>query len=131
MRSDSLVYRKNLYWATPYLSFRVTLSWLTTHSWRFINLWTMLDTKPGSMGTRKYILNVTHYGYWSSRFVHRPRFWISRILPRDVTILCLSKLHHNWRQFFVHDNHEYFEYLLGDPNYLGEEMFTMKKIGRH
>jgi hypothetical protein len=25
---------------------------------------------------------------------------------------------------------EYFEYLLGDPSYLGEEMFIMRRIGR-
>jgi hypothetical protein len=29
----------------------------------------------------------------------------------------------------MHDD-EYFEYLLGDPNYLGENMFIMKRIGR-
>jgi len=34
-------------------------------------------------------------------------------------------------KFFMHDNHEYFEYLLKDPSYLGKEMFIMKKIGRH
>jgi len=31
----------------------------------------------------------------------------------------------------MHDNQEYFEYLLGDPSYLGKEMFVMKKIGKH
>jgi hypothetical protein len=30
----------------------------------------------------------------------------------------------------VHDD-EYFEYLLGDFNYLGKEMLIMRKIGRH
>jgi hypothetical protein len=29
----------------------------------------------------------------------------------------------------VYDD-EYFEYLLGDSNHLGEEMFIMRKIGR-
>jgi hypothetical protein len=42
---------------------------------------------------QEYIINVTHYGCWSSRFVHLPRFWISKILPCDVIILCQSKLH--------------------------------------
>jgi hypothetical protein len=26
---------------------------------------------------------------------------------------------------------EYFEYLLGDPNYLGEDMFVICQLGRH
>ncbi len=30
---------------------------------------------------------------------------------------------------FLHGD-EYFEYLLGDPGYLGEEMFIMRRIGR-
>jgi hypothetical protein len=29
----------------------------------------------------------------------------------------------------MHDD-EYFKYLLGDPSYLGEKMFIVKKIGR-
>jgi hypothetical protein len=32
-------------------------------------------------------------------------------------------------QFFVHID-DYFEYLLGDPSYLGEDMFIMCMIGR-
>ncbi len=48
----------------------------------------------------------------------------------DVTILCRYKLHKNWHQFFLHGD-EYFEYLLGDLGYVGEEMFIMRRIGRH
>jgi hypothetical protein len=44
----------------------------------------------------------------------------------DVTILCQSEL----CQFFLHGD-EYFEYLVGDYGYLSEEMFIMRKIGRH
>jgi hypothetical protein len=29
----------------------------------------------------------------------------------------------------VHDD-EYLEYLLGDPNYFGKEMFIMRRLGR-
>jgi hypothetical protein len=30
----------------------------------------------------------------------------------------------------MHTN-EYFEYILGDPSYLGEDMFVMCQFGRH
>ncbi len=36
----------------------------------------------------------------------------------------------NWCQYFVHTN-EYFEYLLGDLNYMGRDLFVMCCIGRH
>jgi len=38
-------------------------------------------------------------------------------------------LYSNWREFFTH-NDDYFEFLLGDPGYVGEEMFIMRRIGR-
>jgi len=31
---------------------------------------------------------------------------------------------------FIHIN-DYFEYLLGDPRYMGEKMFIMHEIGQH
>jgi len=48
----------------------------------------------------------------------------------DVTILWHSNVYKNWRQYFMHGD-DYFEYLLGDPSYMGEEMFIMQKIGWH
>jgi len=47
----------------------------------------------------------------------------------DVNILCELNLYKNWCYFFVHIN-KYFEYLLGDPSYMGKEMFVMRKIKR-
>ncbi len=47
----------------------------------------------------------------------------------DVAILHQFELHKNWHQFFLHGD-KYFEYLLGYPGYLGEEMFIMRRIGR-
>ena len=47
----------------------------------------------------------------------------------DVNILRLSDLFKQWRAFFTH-NDEYFEYLLGDPGYVGEDMFIMRRIGQ-
>lgn len=47
----------------------------------------------------------------------------------DVNILRNSEFHKNWRDFFtVRD--DYFEYLLGDPGYVGEEQYIMRRIGR-
>ncbi|XXQ39249.1 DDE superfamily endonuclease [Plasmodiophora brassicae] len=44
----------------------------------------------------------------------------------DVNCLRQSNLATNWREHFTHDDDEqYFEYLLGDPGYLGMEMFVM------
>jgi hypothetical protein len=43
---------------------------------------------------------------------------------QDVTILRQSNLYKNWQQFFKHRD-DYFEYLLGDPGYMGEKMFVM------
>lgn len=48
----------------------------------------------------------------------------------DVTILRHSHLFRNWRHHFTHTD-EYFEYLLGDPGYLGESMFIMRRLGTH
>lgn len=46
----------------------------------------------------------------------------------DVTILRHSELHANWRNYFVHED-DYFQYLLGDPGYTGEDMYIMRRIG--
>ncbi|KAG9415386.1 hypothetical protein AC1031_008828 [Aphanomyces cochlioides] len=46
----------------------------------------------------------------------------------DVNILRHSQLYLNWRDHFTL-NEDYFEYLLGDPGYVGEEMFIMRRIG--
>jgi len=47
----------------------------------------------------------------------------------DVNCLRQSDLYKNWRRYFTHSD-EYFEYLLGDPGYVGEDMFIMRRIGR-
>jgi len=47
---------------------------------------------------------------------------------RDVNILRQSDFHRNWPQYFRHDDEER-EYLLGDPGYLGEEMYIMRRLG--
>ena len=47
----------------------------------------------------------------------------------DVTCLRRSSLYQDWRQFFEHRD-DYFEYLLGDPGYVGEDMFIMRRVGR-
>lgn len=46
----------------------------------------------------------------------------------DVNILCSSYFHRNWRHDFVHTN-AYFEYLFGDPRYIGEKQYIMCRIG--
>jgi hypothetical protein len=46
-----------------------------------------------------------------------------------MNILQHSNIYWEWQQYFTHDN-EYFEFLLGDLGYTGEEMFIMWKIGR-
>lgn len=44
----------------------------------------------------------------------------------DINCLRRSDLYQNWRDHFQHD--DYFEYVLGDPGYAGEEMFIMHRI---
>ena len=46
-----------------------------------------------------------------------------------LTAFVILIIYKNWRQFFTH-NDDYFEYLLGDPGYVGEEMFIMRRLGR-
>jgi hypothetical protein len=46
----------------------------------------------------------------------------------NVNIFCHSAIYWKWYQYFTHWD-EYFEYLLGDLKYLGEEIFIMKRIG--
>ncbi len=43
---------------------------------------------------------------------------------QDVAILWHSNVYKNWCQYFTHVN-DYFEYLLGNLGYTGEEMFIM------
>ncbi len=47
----------------------------------------------------------------------------------DVNILWHLNVYQNWHQYFTHGD-EYFEYLLKDPCYMGEEMFIMRRIGQ-
>ena len=47
----------------------------------------------------------------------------------DVNCLRQSDLYKHWRRFFTHHD-DYFEFLLGDPGYVGEEMFIMRRLGR-
>ena len=47
----------------------------------------------------------------------------------DLDILRQSDLYQNWREYFTH-RYDYFEYVLGDPGYVGEEMFIMHRIGQ-
>jgi hypothetical protein len=47
----------------------------------------------------------------------------------DVNILRHSNLYREWRDYFTH-NDDYFEYVLGDPGYVGEEMFIMRRVGQ-
>jgi hypothetical protein len=47
----------------------------------------------------------------------------------DIKILRQLDIHKSWHQYFVH-TYEYFEYLLGDPSYMGEDMFVICRIGR-
>jgi len=47
----------------------------------------------------------------------------------DITILRHSQLHANWRDHFVHEDN-YFQYLLGDPGYTGEDMYIMRRVAR-
>jgi hypothetical protein len=45
----------------------------------------------------------------------------------DVNILQLSNIYREWWEYFSHDDETF---LLGDLEYMGEEMFTMWRIGR-
>jgi hypothetical protein len=47
----------------------------------------------------------------------------------NVIILRHSSVYNNWYQFFTHVD-DYFGYLLGNPNYMGEDMFIMHRIER-
>jgi hypothetical protein len=47
----------------------------------------------------------------------------------DVSIFRQSNIHKSWCRYCVHTN-EYFEYLLKNPGYMGEDMFLMHHIGR-
>ena len=48
----------------------------------------------------------------------------------DVNVLRHSSLMMDWRNHFTHsDAEDYFEYLLGDPGYVGADMFIMRRFG--
>jgi hypothetical protein len=36
----------------------------------------------------------------------------------------------NWREYFAHDDaNQYFEFLLGDPGYVGADMLILRRVG--
>ena len=48
----------------------------------------------------------------------------------DINVLRHSSLMLEWRQKFTHsDEQSYYEYLLGDPGYVGADMFILRMIG--
>lgn len=61
---------------------------------------------------------VDNHGLFIYLDLGYPRFF------HDINIFRESNLYKNWRWFFVH-TYEYFKYPLGDPCYMGEEMFMM------
>jgi hypothetical protein len=48
----------------------------------------------------------------------------------DVNIRRNNIVYQQWRAHFHHEDN-YFEFLLGDPGYLGEDHFIMRRIGLH
>jgi hypothetical protein len=53
----------------------------------------------------------------------------------DVNCLRQSHLHRNWRNYFTHENggqgtNPYFEYILGDPGYIGTDMYILRWVDR-
>jgi hypothetical protein len=69
------------------------------------------------------IMVVDHHGLFIYLDLGHPELF------HDVNILWQSNIHTKWHQHFVHTN-AYFEYLLGDPRYMGKDMFVMRCIGR-
>ncbi len=47
----------------------------------------------------------------------------------DVNIIQHSNIYREWRQCFTNDD-EYYDFLLGDLKYMGEQIFIMQRIGR-
>lgn len=75
----------------------------------------------------KYICNEQHGHFRTSQVViYINTSYIG--FYHNVKILKDLNVYRNWHQYFNHGD-EYFEYLLGDPNYIGEKMFIMHKIG--
>lgn len=70
----------------------------------------------------KNIVMVDHNGLFIHLDVGYPKSF------HDVKILRHNDVYNNWRHCFAHED-EYFEYLLGDPGYIGEEHFIMRRIG--
>ncbi len=68
------------------------------------------------------IVILTHHGLFIYINIGYPSSY------HDVTILCHSNVYKNWHQYFTRGD-DYFEYLLGDPSYMSEEMFIMQIIG--
>jgi hypothetical protein len=65
---------------------------------------------------------VDHHGLFIYLDLEYPRLF------HEVSILRQSNIHTNWHQDFVHTN-KYFEYLLGNLKYMGEDIFMMWRIG--
>jgi hypothetical protein len=89
------------------------------------NLGGMQVVRLGSIATKTFMLWITHSYSWPHRLVYLYRFWLSKILPWCEHF---SALYQKWQQYFTHDD-EYFEFVLGDPQCMGEEMFIMRRIG--
>jgi len=81
----------------------------------------------GLMGQKKNAMNniviLDHHGLFIYINIGYIGFY------HDVMILWHFSVYKNWCQYFIHDDDD-FEYLLGNPSYMSEEMFIMQKIGQ-
>jgi hypothetical protein len=81
----------------------------------------------GLMATKKNAMNniviLDHHGV----FIYIDSNYLGSY--HNVSILRHLVIYRKQCQYFIHRD-DYFEYLLGDPRYLGEEMFIMRRMGR-
>ncbi len=126
--------RDDIQWSIAQEIIGITINQDTLVLWLHWFHYGMFIKSLGKMSPKRYglvaqasLLNEQHLGH-RSLFIYLDVGYQG--LYHNVIILHALKLHRNWCQFFVHDK-KYFEYLLGDPRCMGEEIFIMWKLGKH
>jgi hypothetical protein len=96
---------------------------LMAHSLKFTSPSRMRQIVHGSMGKKRFMQWKHRHGLFIYIDIGYHGFY------HEVNILRHSSVYKNWCQFFIHVD-DYFEYLLGNPSYMGEKMFIMQRIER-
>jgi hypothetical protein len=119
--------RSNKSWLPRFHSVRAELDLLMKLSSKSISLGIIPPVIVGLMGKK----NVLHEQHNDGGHVGCSSIWTSRIYGHIMMLTSYTSQNPQKLTTILWHTYKYFEYLLGNSSYMGEEMFVMYHIGRH